>query len=513
VGWDVCATDVDFRRRRLLVIRDRFGIKPLFYRVESDRILFASEIKQILKASSPGINASYLYEYLHGHRGHFTDETYYQGVYSVPAASFVEIDLDAPTRPDLNFRTWWDLSRLSKAPKRPAAPEEAQHELENLLRASVKLHIRARVKVGSLVSGGLDSTMLTELMRQSSDKSHESYSLVFDRSRYAEFDESNYVDDYVRQSNVKNFRTTFDPNWIRDNIRNVTWIQDEPLIASTIFAQHRAFQLARERGATVVLDGQGSDEVFGGYPHHEFTVWRERLMRGQLSAFPRESKILANHSHTTVPRLLYFQMARVPAGTIVRRFRLWYGRYAWLDEKYFRPFRRGAPPEEIARRREVASWRSHLDRDMYADIRYVGLPSLFLYSDRNGMAHSIEARLPYLDHHLVEFAMQLPSEMKAGFGVRKKLLRNLAKRYLPDSITGRTDKMGFATPEMLWLRKDLSEAVTEAVESPVMARVPFIRKTQAREFVRSYVEGKHRDFRAVWRLYALRHWLEVFNLA
>ncbi len=502
---------VDREKRKAIVSRDRFGIKPLFRSIRGEAIRFASEIKQLVAVDRPGINESILYEYLHAHRGAFTDETYFRGIEAFPSASVLELDLTSSSRPPVTPKVWWDLGHLATAPKK-ASREDAKRELEHLLRESVRVHTRASVKLGTFISGGLDSTTITELVRQSSPQKHDSFTIVFDRTRYAEFDESNYVDDYVKQSGVTNHRATIDAQWIRDNLPRVSWMQDEPLMASTIFAQHRAFQLAREHGTTVVLDGQGSDEVFGGYPHHEFSVWRDHLTRGELRAFAQESKILSANYQMSIPAM-YYRLARSVAGHAVRRFRLRYGRYEWLDDGYFRPFRHEAPPIERARRREALAWKSHLDQTSYEDIRYTGLPPLFLYSDRNGMAHSVEARLPYVDHRVVEFAMQLPAEMKAGSGVRKRLLRELARDHLPASITGRTDKMGFVTPESLWLRTDLHDAVLEAVDSPVMARLPFLRPEKARAFVMAYRDGKHRDFRAVWRLLALRHWIEAFQLA
>lgn len=504
---------VDLRRRRLFGSRDRFGIKPLFYRLEPDRVLFASELKELIAISGAQINEDLLYPYLHGHRGNLTDETFYRGLFAVPSASRFEIDLDGPAPPALPFENWWNLGRFSGMPRHKLGYADAAAELESILRNSVKLHIRAKVKVGSFLSGGLDSTLVTALIRDCSPEPHDSYTTVFDRSRYAEFDESNYVDDFVRHSSVMNFRATFDPEWIRQTIRHLTWIQEEPLIATTMFAQYRAFQTAREHGATVVLDGQGSDEIFGGYPQHEFTVWRERIMRGHVRDFTRESRILADHYRTSFPRMLYYQMARPAAGALVRRFRLRYARYPWIKEAFFKATRQKSKEDERIRRREINSFSSHLDRLMYSDIRYTSLPHLFNFSDRSAMAHSIEARLPYLDHRVVEFAMQLPPDFKAGYGRRKRILREVARRYLPASIVDRKDKMGFVTPESQWLRNGLHDDVLASLETPSMRALPFLDIDKAKEFTRAYVAGRHPDFRAVWRLHALRHWVEAFSLA
>jgi asparagine synthase (glutamine-hydrolysing) len=319
------------------------------------------------------------------------------------------------------------------------------------------------------------------------------------------------VDDFLRATPVPNYRTTFGPEWLRDNMRTLTWCQDEPLIASTLFAQYRVFELAKERGAVVVLDGQGSDEVFGGYPWHELAVWRERLMQGRFGDFARESRILARRAGVSTPRLAARELLRGAAGAFLRRLRLPTRRYPWIDEGWFRARRGEVPPEVADRRREIAAWPSGLERVLYSEMRYTSLPQLFLFSDHSGMAHSIEARLPFLDHRLVEFAVQLPPELKTGFGIRKRLLRRVARPYLPASIVDRPDKMGFVTPEAVWLRRELRDDLLALGRSRALASLPFLRMSRLREFVSGYLDGRHEDFRAVWRLYALRHWIETFE--
>lgn len=505
--WAILIADTE--RRKLIGCRDRFGIKPLFYATEGERILFASEIKSILAAlGTVGIHEPFLYEYLHGHRSHATEETYYSNVLSVPAASMFEIDLTAPSLPPLRFERWWRL-RQSTRPKQ--SYDDAIRELDERLRDAMRVHLRADVKVGTFLSGGLDSAVITGIVRNDSSVPHDAYSLVFDRARYAAIDESQYVDDFVRSTGVENFRTTMTPTWVAETVPRLTWTQEEPLMASTLCAQHRVFALARERGATVVLDGQGSDEIFGGYAKHEAIVWRERLLRGHFIQFAREARVLSSTYRASIPSLIFGSIVRPAGGKIVRAVGIPYRRYRWIDESAVSRRRMTSQPAE--ERDEIASWRSHFDREMITDLRYGTLRPLFLYSDRSGMSHSVEARLPYLDHPLVEYAVHLPAEWKVGFGIRKRILRDVARRYVPSSIIERKDKLGFAAPEAEWLRNEMRDQLREAAASPFLSRLPVLRHHRVREFIDAYIGGRHSDFRAVWRLYALRHWLEVYHLA
>jgi asparagine synthase (glutamine-hydrolysing) len=500
---------VDLRRRVLVGSRDRFGIKPLFYRVENGRVLIASEAKAVIAAAAEvRIRQSFLYQYLNGERLDITEGTFYDGVYSVPAASRFEVPLDGPAPAALSFDTWW---QLDWKPRPQIGYEEASGELERRLRDAIAVHLRACVKVGSFLSGGLDSAVITALMRNGSAP-RDTYSLVFDEQRWAAFDESKYVDDFVASTGVPNFRTTFDAQWMRDNIRAVTWAQEEPLVASTLLAQWRVFELARARGATVVLDGQGSDEIFGGYARHELVVWRERLRQGRLPSFLRESRLIASSFGISAPALLYRHLVRTAGGSLVRRFRLPFLRYDWIDERFFISKRGDDREQRAARAHEVARWPSALDREMVRDLRFFALRPLLLFSDRSGMAHSVEARLPFLDHELVEFAMQLPPHFKVGFGRRKRILRDVARPYVPASIVDRTDKMGFVTPEAVWLRESLREDLREITSSPAVVRQPFLRLAAVKRFIDDFLERRHNDYRGVWRLYALKHWLEVYDL-
>jgi len=503
---------VDLHRRLLVGSRDRFGIKPLFYSVEPERILFASEIKAILAAQAQRTaNQRYLYEYLHGHRSHLNEETFYSGIFSVPAATMFELPLDGSASAP-RFVKWWEAPRYDEARSRPRTYDEAAGAVEEALTESVRLHVRADVKVGTFLSGGLDSAAVTGILHALEPRQHDSYTLAFDRSRYAAFDESQYVDDFVEATQIPNHRTTMDAAWLRSSVREITRVQEEPLIASTVCAQYRAFELARRHGSTVVLDGQGSDEIFGGYGKHELIVWRERLLRGRWGGFAREARILSANHRRSIPSLLWGGIVRPAVGNLVRRLGLSYRRYNWIDEGAFRSVVLRQSEENAARNDAIRAWPSHFDREMYRDLQFGSLRPLFLFSDRSGMAHSVEARLPYVDHPLVELAFTIPAAMKVGFGHRKRILRDASRKYVPASIVDRPDKMGFITPESEWLRRDLRDDVLDAVRSDTIRRSPFLRAAAAEQFVRDYIDGRHQDFRGVWRLYALRQWLEVYGL-
>src|SRR5581483_3262426 len=302
---------VDLPSRRVVVSRDRFGIRPLFYAETAGRIAFASEIKQILPVlRSVRPNEHYIHDYLNeGTIQHFDHRTFFEGVRIVPPASFAVIDIDGPQQP-LRFESYWDPGEYQSRPPAASTFDEAAERFDELLKSSVSLTMRTPASLGSFLSGGLDSSVLSAMVRElEPSANHETYSIVFDRGRYAAFDESPYIDDFVERHRCPNARVTIDAEWTRTMLGDVTWALEEPLVASAQMAQYRAFQLARERGARVVLDGQGSDELLAGYALHQWGAWRDRVVHGRLVSGWREMRLLNRALGGTVRNAVGRQIA------------------------------------------------------------------------------------------------------------------------------------------------------------------------------------------------------------
>jgi asparagine synthase (glutamine-hydrolysing) len=503
----------DSVRRRVVVSRDPLGIRPLFYARDRGRLLFASEVKQILavKASAQP-HEHYVRHYLEtGTLMHFDQATFFDGVSTVPPATFVEIDLDGEG--DLAFQPYWRLRDFQSGNGDRRDERETRAHFEHLLQASVRRMRRTRAPAGTFLSGGLDSSVLTALIAEEERATLPSFSIVFDRSRYGAFDESAYIDDFVAQHGVRNERATLSPSWIRENIAAVTRAHEEPLVATAQMAQYRAFQLAREHGARVIYDGQGSDELLAGYPEHEWIRWRSRVAHGQFVRAAAEARILRRKYRVSLYEIFVRRLLRQP----LRRaaddrgwFRKSYGFIRGTASANVALLRAREAERLIARDRGARS--TAIAREIYRDLTYYLLRPSLLNGDRVGMAHSIESRLPYLDLELVQFVAGVPDDMHVGFGERKKLLRAAAAGRVPKSILDRRDKMGFVTPESEWLRTDLMDDVRSAVSDPRLRSAGIIDQAAALRFVEDYRNGTHRDFRAVWRLYALPAWLDAFRM-
>jgi asparagine synthase (glutamine-hydrolysing) len=495
---------LDLARRRLVGSRDRFGIKPLYWARDGDRFLLASEIKQILAAreTTPTAYAPLVAAFLRGSRYPSLEETFFEGVRSVPPATWFEIPLpgDLPASP--RFHPYWRLSDSWCADPSVPTYEDASERFEASLRAAVASHSVADVTVGSLLSGGLDSSTLARLLSdQARSKGRESPTFSFGfRGQDVPFCELRYVDTLVRQERLLNYDTTLEASWVERNIGRVVRTLEEPPLGIPALAQYRVFELCREYGSTVVLDGEGADEVLAGYPYHQRLLVADRVRRLRLGDVARELRAIAAREGRGVMDVAreYFvdplqRRASRPA--------------PWTPPHYGD---RSDLAELLASREEAGRDSSLVNRRLYFDVRWGNVKLVLGYTDKSAMAHSVEARVPFFDRALVELAFSLPDHHKVGGGDRKRILRDVARRLLPSEITERSDRMGFGTPDEALFRNGLWAAARERLSGGFLDSACFDR-TVVRRFVDDFAAERHQDFRGLWRLFALASWQDEFE--
>lgn len=482
----------DLRQRRLVLSRDRFGIKPLYWQLRDGMLALASETKQL--ADAPRANAALVAMFLHGRRYPCTEETFFEEIRAVPPASVATLSLDAPPGAPA-FRRYW---RLEDFTAQPIDYAEALQRAEAALSGAVASHRVADVKVGALLSGGLDSSTLVALARAQGATAMPTFSLGY-RQAAPEACELHFVDAMAHRDGIENHEAGFDAAWIADSTDRVLWALEEPPLAMPAFAQFRVFELCRAHGATVILDGQGADEIVAGYPYHQQAFVKDRLRRHRYAEAWRELHAIGRREGTGAARVLanYFVLPRL------RR------RPAPL------PWVRPAPARiDAAEFAQAAADRgrdeSLVNRQLHFDVRWGNVKIVLGYGDRNAMAHSIECRVPYFDRAFVELAFSLPDTCKIGRGDRKRVLRDIARRHaVPREITERADRMGFGTPDDAMLRAPLRGWVDAALADAA----PWIDLPAARRFVADFHAGRHDDHRALWRMAVLGRWARRFGVA
>lgn len=501
---------VDVARRRLVISRDRLGIKPLYYSLDGGRLLVASEAKAVALAREGGVHAEPFraHEFLRGLPPQSPGLTYFRDVHPVPAGTWAELDLASGARPALEFRKFWDLADHVPLDEPESRFSRRREEFEALLRASVRAHASAAVEVGSLLSGGFDSStlarMLADQARLEERPAPRTFSIIYEDPEMSEWP---YMQMVLAQGGLQGTRHVLTPAEAWQAVPKVVWAEGQPLLGQDIIAQYHAYRLAREHRNTVVLDGQGADEVLAGLPLHEAQMFPEMLRRGQWIRFAMELRARMRRDDCGLRRAL---------GTYVvapiERRRMERGReprYAWLDGSQADSTRYGP-----GRSADEGPGGSDLSRLLFRLVRHTNLPQVLTLQDHASMSHGIESRVPFLDHRLVEFAFRLPDRFKVGNGLRKRILVETARPILPRAVVERRDKRMFVSKAgWMRLRETRSAELLEMAASEELARFGLLKPRRVGEFVSDYLAGRHDDHRAVWRLHTFRHWLRLFQPA
>jgi asparagine synthase (glutamine-hydrolysing) len=501
---------LDRRERRLMLARDFFGIKPLYYAATPLGFAFASEIKALLSLTglSRRVNPRRLYDYLATGLTDHGRETMFAGIHQLPAAHYLEINLDAvggsePVR-------YWNIDLHDRI---DISYPEATAQVRELFLQSVKLHLRSDVPVGAALSGGIDSSSIVGAMRQLEPKLElHAFSYIADTN---DLSEEKWVDLAAERAGAVLHKIHTTPDELVEDLEQLVYQQDEPFGSTSIYAQHLVFRRARASGVTVMLDGQGADEMLGGYRTYLAARLASLVRQGhwiRAVQFLKHIRRLPG-SGGLVRILLQMIGCLVPAGCKRLGKQLLQKSVvpAWLNAEYFQ------------RHGEVmfnGQWTMHncpsadlLRQKLHATLMETSLPMLLRYEDRNSMAHSIESRVPFLIPSLAEFLLRLPEEYLIGpDGTSKRIFRDATRGFVPDAILDRKDKIGFATPEQRWLTV-LRPWAERILHSDTARDIPAFRSEGLHEEWRQMMEGKRRfDFRA-WRWVNLIRWAERFEVA
>jgi asparagine synthase (glutamine-hydrolysing) len=488
---------VDRQGHRVVVSRDRFGIKPLYWSRVDGMLVFASEVKQIIAARTerPRANATLVRAFLENDRYPVTDETFFEGIRSVPPATFAAIG--AGDDRDPSFEEYWTLAAAHA--DHSVRYEDAVARLEEILGNAVRSHRVADVPFGSLLSGGLDSSTIASYLNEPLPM----FSLSFrDDPSICEMP---YVDAVLRGKPFVSHETTFDAKWFLQAADRVLAALEEPPLGMPAFGQYRVFELCRERGVTVVLDGQGADEILAGYDYYLNQLLKDRFVNKRFVSFLAELRSWAAWQDRNTFSFFHERFL----GPRLRRSRP-------VPKSYVSPAipRRGLSAEVRGAALDRGTDPSLVNQQLYFDVRRGNVRIMLGYVDRNAMAHSVEARVPYFDRALVEYAFSLPDSFKAGRGQRKRVLRDVARRRgVPAMVTERKDRLGFGVPEERLLREGLRDDVRRVLASGEMAAIPAVDLDGAQRYAREFDQLCHHDYRAIWRLYVLGRWASLFRVS
>lgn len=490
----------DARADQLVLARDRFGKKPLFYYKDEHRFLFGSEIKALLAHGSIArkVSPTALHDYL-THSYIVGEESIIQGVHRLPPAHLLVV-----RRRELTCRPYWEL-QFGPNPVIPAE-EEILERLEELLRRAVQRRLMSEVPLGAFLSGGLDSSAVVALMASLSDRPVRTFSIGFEESDYSELKDAEQV---ARHLGTDHQEMRVKPSAL-DILSDLAWYLDEPFGDSSAVPTYYVCRAARQH-VTVALSGDGGDEVFAGYTRYQ-QVGRYQ----QIAKIPSWIKQGVLQPMTaalpfTSPGWNYlYAMGRTKQGEIP----IGLGIYPYIQEKlYTKEFKKslgGFNPLDPDQR--ILSRANHLDlisRYQYFDTLQYLPADILTKVDRMSMANSLEVRSPLLDYELVEYMARLPLSLKIRNGVSKYILRKLCAKWLPPSVLTKK-KQGFAIPKDRWFRKELRGVAEEILLDQRTLSRGYFREGAIRTVLQHHLTGKRDYSNWIWCLIVLEMWFRTF---
>jgi asparagine synthase (glutamine-hydrolysing) len=416
---------VDVPGCRVILSRDRFSIKPLYLLSTAGALYFASEITQLLPLlSQRELNLEVMSAFLLQGLVDHTHDTFFRGITRLPPKTNLVICVNTG---QVREERYWEF-----APENPVPARDAEEAFRELLLDSIRIRLRSDVKVGVLLSGGLDSSAIAVATQQLSDVNIDTYSIISNREKYSE---ERFIDELAGQG-IHNLKIAFTSPDVLKDLEKVVQYHGEPFGGFSVLAQHKLFQAIKQQGdATVLLSGQGGDEVLLGYLKFFFFYIR-CLVRER-----RYYRAMAELVQSLLRRTAMAQLSLAQA----RRY----------SKRYQGTASRMLVPRHVAE----PIWNcANLRSRQISEIDRYSVPALARYEDRNSMAYSLEVRHPLLDHRLVNFLVNLPPELKIHEGWTKHILRK-SLPGIPAAIRWRKDKQPFITPEESWLKKELAGVI------------------------------------------------------
>jgi len=480
---------------RLVLARDRLGILPLYWWADDRMLAFASEVKALLPAiPAPRIGEDALEDYL-TYRSVPPPRTLFAGVHKLAPGTALHVGADGRPREE----TWWSLPAAEQLPG--LTGNEAIVEVERLLADAVRLRLVADVPVGAYLSGGLDSSLTVALMKQArAGGAVATFSAGFADPR---FDELPYARQVSAAIGTEHHEVTVGAQDFRELWRKLTWHRDGPLSEPADVAVYEIARQARSE-VKVLLSGEGSDEIFAGYPKH---VAEPRLRT--LAALPGFLRV---PMFRAVERLLPAKHHKVriaaralAARSVGERMQSWFAPFMWYERQALRP--------GFGALRDPGQWDraagDHLRRMLYVDCHTWLADNLLERGDRMSMAASIENRPQFLDHRLVEAAFRVDSALKVRGGSVKWIVKQIARKYLPAAIVDRR-KLGFRVPLDEWFRSGLRDYTRDLLLGQASFVSTFFARAPVERLVSDHERGRRNEELRLWTLLGLEVWHRTF---
>jgi len=488
----------DLKEETVTLVRDRLGIKPLFYAEQNGALYFGSEIKALLAGGilakpDESVIADYLLYGYYEHRA----ETFFKGVSSLRGGQLLRWKNGRAT-----IRPWWRLEEHVE-PILGLNDEEYIAAFHGLLDSSLRMHLRSDVPVGLNLSSGVDSVSLfAELKRVTNPQNMHVFSMGFADPAH---DETRDIKAIVQSEGVPFHRVEIGPQDYLDYMDEAIGSLDQPFGGLSTIAYLKMMQTPAQLGVKVLLEGQGVDEILGGYKYFYPAYLLDAYQAGDWNLLTRAVRRAAQSRHPLKLARAAYQLSKRARATSVGTFQDGTSflhqeclRKDWIKQVHREPPRFAQPFD------------SHLSNNLYRDVTFTKLPRVLRFNDHVSMAHGLELRVPYLDHRIVEYAFCLPNRWKIHDGTTKVLLRRTMKDVVPDRLRLK-QKRPQSSPQTLWYKDMLRESVLREMRSDQFHHLSFIDAKATESAFQKFVKNP-RDANSFffWQLINLSRWYEKY---
>lgn len=502
----------DKKENQLTLARDRLGKKPLYFGWDqNNNFAFASELKSIVSIdgfSKPEINQEAVNLYL---KWRYVPDPHsiYKNIYKLPPSSFITLPLDQwsqPFEPEEKAKIFWNFKDVVDQPRQNISEQDSLNGLDKILGTAVQERMISDVPIGTFLSGGIDSSLISSMMQEQSDRPVETFTIAFDDPRYNEAEKAKQIADHLGTHHTE---MLLKPQEATDTIQHLGHVFDEPFGDPSAIPTYHVCRLAKQK-MTVALSGDGGDESFGGYTPYKRIASIVKILNIPrplrqtavylLSVIPISSSKISKIQRQKIARMI---SVKCPDELYPLIHSYWYvvtGEA--LDENDQTAYQSLSQTLEI---------KEAIERAMAFDTRMFLAGDVLTKVDRCSMAHSLEVRAPLLDHRVVEYAWGMNFNLKIRGGVQKYALRELLKRRLPVNLIDQK-KQGFSIPHGEWLRGDLREWAESLFSPANIQKHGLISPSQVTPMWQAHKDGKADYGHYLWTVASLMNWAGAWRI-
>jgi len=497
----------DLKANVLFCARDRYGIKPFYYSFDNSSFCFGSEIKQLLACPlNKELNYPMLWRSLKINALlAYGEETYFRQIKALRPGHYIIIR-------DKQLKTFcydeWDASSFEKS---KLSFEQAVEQYRSIFLDSVKLQMRSDVEVGSCLSGGMDSSAIVCTASKLTDKPFQTFSSYYDEDQA--LDERKWIQHVTEQTGSVSHLVSPAPDKTIEWFEQATWHNDLPVGAGFV-SQYAVMQLAREKGVKVLLDGQGSDELTAGYNHAFYRYFADLARQGKLMQMDRQlhQYFKGKSIGFILSAITKIKMSAFFSENLLYNIEFNFYRFEPFNDAFIKQ----AVGQLKSRKHLLSEIKnlpaSRLSNFLYNMMHSTSVQTLLHYEDRMAMAHSVESRVPFLDHRLVQLAFSLPSSYKIKPPIGKYVHREAMKDIIPAEIYNRKDKAIFSTPfYSRWLNGPLRTYVSDLFASQEFRQRGIYNLPLIKQKWNSYRGGSKADGEMLFNILALETWFRTFK--